>query len=234
MTDSAMSVDPRGNDSEALLERFRARDEAALADLYDLMGARAYGLAFRVLRDGSAAEDVVQNAFATLWEQADRLDAGRGSIQGLLLTIVHRRAIDAARARQRTLARSGTLEVDPPDGAPTPAEAVAASDEAQERSREVRAALEVLPDTQRQVVMLAYFEGMSQQDIASSLDVPLGTVKSRLRLAMQRLRYEFSTAETETALDQVATSSVDADADTAEGSDPDEDSDTAEDGAAHA
>ena len=93
--------------SGTLLERFRARDEGALADLYDLMGARAYGLAFRVLHDGAAAEDVVQNAFATLWEQADRLDPGRGSIEGLLLTIVHRRAVDAARSRQRQSTRPG-------------------------------------------------------------------------------------------------------------------------------
>ena len=99
--------------SGTLLERFRARDEGALADLYDLMGARAYGLAFRVLHDGAVAEDVVQNAFATLWEQADRLDPGRGSIEGLLLTIVHRRAVDAARSRQRQSTRSAPLDVDP-------------------------------------------------------------------------------------------------------------------------
>jgi len=183
------------SESNALLERFRARDEAALADLYDLMGSRAYGLAFRVLRDGPAAEDVVQNAFATLWEQADRLDEARGSIQGLLLTIVHRRAIDAARSRQRHAAHTGPLEVDPADGDPTPMDAVVASDEAQERARDVQAALQVLPEAQRQVVLLAYFEALSQQDIAALLDVPLGTVKSRLRLAMQRLRHEFGSQD---------------------------------------
>ena len=180
------------SESRALLERFRARDEGALADLYDLMGSRAYGLAFRVLRDSAAAEDVVQHAFATLWEQADRLDGERGSIQGLLLTIVHRRAVDAARSRQRQGARSAPLEFDPADGDPNPMDAVIADDEAQERTREVRAALQVLPEAQRQVVLLAYFDGLSQQDIAERLEIPLGTVKSRLRLAMQRLRHEFS------------------------------------------
>ena len=183
MTDS----DPRD-----LLERFRARDEGALAELYDLMGARAYGLAFRVLRDGSAAEDVVQQAFTTMWEQADRLDGARGSIQGLLLTVVHRRAVDAARTRQRHQSRSGPMEFEPADGAPTPMEAVVTADESRERTREVQAALQVLPDAQRQVVQLAYFDGLSQQDIATRLDVPLGTVKSRLRLAMQRLRHELT------------------------------------------
>ena len=183
--------------SGTLLERFRARDEGALADLYDLMGARAYGLAFRVLHDGAAAEDVVQNAFATLWEQADRLDPGRGSIEGLLLTIVHRRAVDAARSRQRQSTRSAPLDVDPADGGPTPMEVVVAEDEAAERAREVRAALQVLPEAQREVVMLSYFEGLSQIDIAARIEVPLGTVKSRLRLAMQRLRYELGTVEAE-------------------------------------
>ena len=183
--------------SGTLLERFRARDEGALADLYDLMGARAYGLAFRVLHDGAVAEDVVQNAFATLWEQADRLDPGRGSIEGLLLTIVHRRAVDAARSRQRQSTRSAPLDVDPADGDPTPMEVVVADDEAAERAREVRAALQVLPEAQREVVMLSYFEGLSQIDIAARIEVPLGTVKSRLRLAMQRLRYELGTVEAE-------------------------------------
>ncbi len=184
------------SDPGDLLERFRAQDEGALADLYDLMGSRAYGLAFRVLRDGPAAEDVVQQAFATLWQQADRLDGARGSIQGLLLTIVHRRAVDAARGRQRQQMHSGPLDFEPADSAPTPMESVVAGDEARERTREVQAALQVLPDTQRQVVMLAYFDGLSQQDIAARLDVPLGTVKSRLRLAMQRLRHEFIPPET--------------------------------------
>jgi RNA polymerase sigma-70 factor (ECF subfamily) len=183
------------SESSALLERFRARDEGALADLYNLMGSRAYGLAFRILRDGAAAEDVVQNAFTTLWEQSDRLDEARGSIQGLLLTIVHRRAVDAARSRQRQSSHVGPLEVDPVDGDLTPLDAVVAGDEAQSRAREVQAALAVLPESQRQVVLLAYFEARSQQDIAALLDVPLGTVKSRLRLAMARLRHELGTAE---------------------------------------
>lgn len=207
------------SESSALLERFRARDEGALADLYDLMGSRAHGLAFRVLRDGPAAEDVVQNAFATLWQQADRLDEARGSIQGLLLTIVHRRAIDAARSRQRHAAHAGPLEVDPADGDPTPMDTVVASDEAQERARSVQAALQVLPETQRQVVLLAYFEALSQQDIAALLDVPLGTVKSRLRLAMQRLRHEFGSQDLASGTSSSLTDEADAPSNTDRASD---------------
>ena len=87
------------------------------------------------------------------------------------------------------------MAFEPADSAPTPMEAVVTADETRERTREVQAALQVLPEAQRQVVQLAYFDGLSQQDIAARLDVPLGTVKSRLRLAMQRLRYEFTATE---------------------------------------
>ncbi len=182
-------------ESGSLLERFRAREEGALAELYDRTSGRAYGLACRVLRDGAAAEDVVQEAFASLWEQADRLDAGRGGIEGLLLTVVHRRAVDHARARQRQRERSAPPEVEPAEADPTPLEPVVADGEAAEHARQVRAALQVLPEAQRQVVTLAYFGGRSQQEIAERIDVPLGTVKSRLRLAMQRLRYELGAPE---------------------------------------
>lgn len=174
------------SDPEQLLERLRDRDERALADLYDEMGGRAYGLAYQVLRDGAAAEDAVQAAFTMIWEQGGRLDPGRGSVQGLLLTIVHRRAIDAARARQRYDLRNGQLVVDPADEATTTLDALVADD----RASEVRSALSALPEVQRTIVLLAYFDGLTHQEIAARLTIPLGTVKSRLRLAMQRLRTE--------------------------------------------
>lgn len=198
---------PPSSLTTSLLDRFRAGDESALGVLYDSVGARAYGLALRVVRDGPTAEDVVQSAFATLWQQADRLDESRVSIEGLLLTVLHRRAVDAARARARRLGLALPLDLEPVEEA-TPADETVVGDAlvesalidsalidstgAEERAREVRSALEVLTETQREVVILAYFDGLSQQDIASLLEVPLGTVKSRLRLAMQRLRYELA------------------------------------------
>lgn len=174
------------SDPDHLLERLRDRDERALADLYDEMGGRAYGLAYRVLRDGAAAEDAVQAAFTMIWEQGDRLDPGRGSVQGLLLTIVHRRAVDAARARQRHEFRNGPLAIDPADEAPTTLDALVADD----RAAGVRSALSALSEVQRTIVLLAYFDGLTHQEIAARLELPLGTVKSRLRLAMRRLRTE--------------------------------------------
>jgi RNA polymerase sigma-70 factor (ECF subfamily) len=99
---------------------------------------------------------------------------------------VHRRAIDAARARQRHDARNGQLIVDPVDEAETTLDALVADD----RASEVRSALSALPDVQRTIVLLAYFDGLTHQEIAARLTIPLGTVKSRLRLAMQRLRTE--------------------------------------------
>jgi len=88
------------SDSTRLLARLRERDEFALAELYDRMSRRAFGLAYQVLRDGSAAEDAVQAAFVAVWEQAARLDPNRGSVEGFLLTVVHRRAVDAVRMGQ--------------------------------------------------------------------------------------------------------------------------------------
>lgn len=174
-----------------LLERLRSRDEDALADLYDLMAPRAFGLAYQVLGDRFAAEDVVQTAFVTVWEQAGQLDSTRGSIEGYLLTIVHRRAVDALRVRMREQSRSGPLPIDPPDGAASALDRLVAGD----RADQVRAALGSLPEAQYRIVTLAYYRGLTQQQIAEQEGVPLGTVKSRLRLAMEHLRDSLGASE---------------------------------------
>ena len=109
-----------GEGQSDLVARLRSGDETALTELYDATVRRAFGLAYRVLGDGAAAEDVLQAAYLRLWEQAEQLDEARGSVEGLLMTIVHRRAVDAARARARDRGRTDSLEaratpVDPPD-----------------------------------------------------------------------------------------------------------------------
>ena len=88
-----------GGGADPLIERLRAGDESALAELYDTTVRRAFGLAYQILRDGAAAEDVVHAAFAMVWEQIDRLDARRGTAEAFLMTVVHRRAVDALRTR---------------------------------------------------------------------------------------------------------------------------------------
>jgi RNA polymerase sigma-70 factor (ECF subfamily) len=177
------------NEDVRFAARLQARDGAALRELFEREGRRALGLAYRVLGDHAAAEDAVQEAFAQLWERADRLDPAGGRIESLLMTIVYRRAIDMARVR-----RNGASPLPPPDMLPQVDERAAvmldrvldllSSDGLR---RKLRAALDGLPDEQRRVVELAYFQGLTLREIADRDGVPLGTVKSRVRLAMAKL-----------------------------------------------
>lgn len=169
--------------------RLQARDPSALRELFEREGRRALGLAYRVLGDHAAAEDAVQEAFAQLWERADRLDPAGGRIESLLMTMVYRRAIDLARTR-----RNGAVALPPPDTLPhVDADAAAVLDRVLDLlssdglRRRLRAALGGLPEEQRRVVEHAYFDGMTLREIAESEQIPLGTVKSRLRLAMAKL-----------------------------------------------
>jgi RNA polymerase sigma-70 factor (ECF subfamily) len=167
--------------------RLARRDRTALAELYDACSGRAFGLAYRVTGDGPAAEDVVHDAFLWMWEHGDRVDATRGSPEALLLTVTHRRAIDYVRKRSRQDARRPGGEVFP-DAIDEQALALLAEvDEAEVRER-VLVALEGLNPEQREAVDLAFFQGMTHQQIAAARSLPVGTVKSRLRLAMGRLR----------------------------------------------
>jgi len=168
-----------------LVARLQARDPAALAELYDAMSRRAFGLAMRVIGDEAASADVVQEAFVWLWEQADRLDARRGRAEGLLMTIVHRRAIDAARRRQRLTARTRPVE-DADLLADAEGEAEPDVDERQYAA--IRASFPTLPAEQRLVLEQVYFLGLTQTEVAATNGVPLGTVKSRLRLGLEKLR----------------------------------------------
>ena len=175
-------------DDASLLRRVQAGDDQALAALYDRHGGAAYGLAYRIAGDAATAEDAVQEAFVSLWRQAPRFDAERGQVRSWLLTIVHHRAIDFVRRK------TNRPERQLPDGAeeflvdagPAPHEAVASS----MQSALVREAVRRIPEDQRRTVEMAYFGGMTHVEIAEAMGVPLGTVKSRLRIAMEKLRDE--------------------------------------------
>ena len=163
----------------------RGRDRDALAELYDRVADRAYGLAYRILNDGGAAEDAVHDAFVAIWERVDRLDAARGRVESLALTIVRYKALDAARARSRRGARSTELDFDLAD------EDVEDMTDAVSRSLQmetVTEALREITEDQRQVIELAYFGGLSMREIAEEVSAPVGTVKSRARLGMAKLR----------------------------------------------
>jgi RNA polymerase sigma-70 factor (ECF subfamily) len=156
-----------------------------MESLYDRLGRQAFGLAYRILGDGPLAEDVVQEAFLTVWRQAERLDPARGRVTSFLMTVVHHKAVDLLRTRLGRTARH--LPLDPSaieQQGPDILEAVADS----LRRDAIREALQSLPQEQRKPIEMAYFEGLTHVEIAEALGVPLGTVKSRLRLGLEKMR----------------------------------------------
>jgi RNA polymerase sigma-70 factor (ECF subfamily) len=176
---------PDADSDDALLDAIRRRDETAIAALYDRYGRLAFGLAYRVVGERNAAEDVVQEAFLSIWRRAASFETTRGSVRTWVLSIVHHRAIDRLRGTAGRTRQDAPLD----DFERT----LASDDPWREVSlvlqREtLQKAIATLPDPQRQAVELAYFDGYTQQEIAAKMDVPVGTVKGRLRLAMQRLR----------------------------------------------
>ena len=168
-----------------LLHRSGLGDEAAFAEFYDATSARAYGLALRVVRNPAHAEEVTQEAYLDAWRSSARYDVGRGSAAGWFLTIVHRKAVDRVRSVEAATARDEgwNRETAPVDHDQT-VEAAHASLEA----ARVRGAVATLTDVQRQAVELTYFGGYTHTEVATLLDVPLGTAKTRIRDGLIRLR----------------------------------------------
>lgn len=167
---------------EALVALVARYDDGALGELYDRYGRVAFGLARRVLRDATLAEDAVQDAFLAVWRTAGRFVPERAQARTWLLTIVHRRAVDLVRREERR--RTDPLEATPGGVADDASEAVWLS---LERDR-IRDALAKLPDQQREALELAYFDGFTQSQLAESLGEPLGTIKSRMFNGLSRLR----------------------------------------------
>jgi RNA polymerase sigma-70 factor (ECF subfamily) len=159
---------------------------SAFETIFDRHGSVAYSLAYRVCGRSAVAEEIVQEAFLSLWRSRARYDPARGSVRSWLLLVVHNRAVDALR---RTRAGAGDLARDPilADRRPAPelTESLAVG---REEARRVRQALDDLPNEQRQVIELAYFAGLTHVEIAQRIGLPVGTVKSRMRLGMQKLR----------------------------------------------
>jgi RNA polymerase sigma-70 factor, ECF subfamily len=171
--------------TDALLAaRLAAGDDYALAEAFDHLAPTVYGAALRVLGEGSAAQDVVQDVFVELWSHPDRYNPAAGTLGTYLNLLARHRAVDLLRSELRRLARQARhhrLTLDGRD--PSPIDAVAAADTAEA----VRAAVSLLPDDQRQAVELAYFQGLSYREVALATGIPEGTAKSRLRLALAKL-----------------------------------------------
>lgn len=167
------------------MERLASGDLGALDRLYEHYGAMSYSIAYRITRDSSAAEDVVQEAFLGVWRNAARYADARGTVRTWLLSIVHHRAIDAIRRRRPTTELPET-EAGLPTNLTMPdtwTEVAAGLDRLT-----VQAALARLSDVQREAIELAYFAGLTQTEIAERTGAPLGTVKGRLRLGLDALR----------------------------------------------
>ena len=172
-------------DLAELLKLSGRGDEAAFAQLYDATAARAFGLAVRVVRDPAQAEEVTQEAFLEIWRTASRFDKERGSAVSWILTLVHRKSVDRVRSAEASTRRDTTYhQSDVSVEHDSTAEAAQASMEA----RRVRQALGSLTEVQRQALELAYFKGYTHTEVATMLDLPLGTAKTRIRDGLIRLR----------------------------------------------
>jgi RNA polymerase sigma-70 factor (ECF subfamily) len=182
---------PSSQADRDLLVRAADGDQQAIAALYDRYGGVLYAVAYRVARQRADAEDAVVEAFTQAWRDASRFEASRGSVAGWLTMIARSRALDIVRARSRRDRITASASSREPEGSlamgSSPADP-AASYDTTERKRQVQAALETLSPPQRQAIELAFFEGLSQSEIAQRLEEPLGTIKTRVRLGMQKLR----------------------------------------------
>lgn len=171
-----------------LARRLVDADGAALSQLYQRFGRPCYSLARRICVDEGLAEDVVQEVFLTLWRDPSRFDPSRGSFATWLLTLIHHKAVDAVRRESTIRRRMVATPEAGEDWSPTPVPGADQAAMARVAAGQVRAALHRLPVEQRQVLALAYFGGHTQREIAVLTSVPLGTVKSRMFTAVQRLR----------------------------------------------
>ena len=178
---------PRSEADEALVARVAQSDPDALDEVYGRYARSVYGLAYRILGEPAAAEDVVQDVFLKLWRQPGSYNAERGSLGSWLLGVGHNRAIDVLRRRrshqEQALPEAGE-PVLVPDGLVDMADVASV----REASEAVRRALMRIPPEQRRVIEMAFFEGKTHVEISEELGEPLGTAKTRIRLGMRKLR----------------------------------------------
>jgi RNA polymerase sigma-70 factor (ECF subfamily) len=192
---ASLRPDRGADDDAAIVARVASGDAAALGSLYDAHARSVYSLALRILGNESDAEDLVQEVFAEAWRRSRSYDASRGPVIAWLVTMTRSRAIDRVRARR---ARPDLRDADDardvrdfPSTQAGPADQVLADEDA----RRVRTALAALPLLQRLAIELAYYEGLTQSEIADRLEEPLGTVKTRIRLGLIKLREALAEAD---------------------------------------
>ncbi len=171
-----------------LVARLVAGDDSALGLIYDRFGSLVFGLARSISHDEQISREVSQDVFTHLWEFPDRVDLSRGSLKSYLATLAHRRAVDAVRRSERHTRTEDRVRA---QSAPVTAASDVAVLDATARvwqAERLTALMDLLPADQREALRLAYFEGCTYRQVASQLGIPEGTAKSRLRLALARLR----------------------------------------------
>jgi RNA polymerase sigma-70 factor (ECF subfamily) len=171
------------SDDLALIAAIAGGDREALARLYDRYASRLLALAVRMLGDRREAEDVLHDVFIEVWQHAGDFDAARGSVRAWLFVRMRSRTLDRGRRSGRARAREAEQPVPEPGPALDPSRVA--------DQHRILAALAALPEPQRQVIELSYFRGLSSSALAATLDVPIGTVKSRVAAALAKLRAEF-------------------------------------------
>jgi RNA polymerase sigma-70 factor, ECF subfamily len=174
-------VDP---DLTRLIAGVADGDQSAFASVYDVLVPTVYGVVRRVLRDPSQAEEVTQEVFVEIWRQAARFDSARGSVRTWAVTIAHRRAVDRVRSEQSHRDRQVSVAAATVDAPASPEDGALETDDRQR----ARAAMATLPPQQREALELAFYDGLTHVQIADRLGVALGTVKTRIRDGLIRLR----------------------------------------------
>ena len=181
-------VDYESLDDQQLIQRVSRVDKDALEALYNRFRTPVFSLAMFMLKQPALAEEVTQDIFLNIWLKASSFNSERGQPRAWIMSVAHHKIVDLIRSRRRTIVNTDpadyeTLDLLPAGGASTEAQV----EQTLERERIMRA-LNTIPESQREVIMLAYFEGYTQSEMAERLDQPLGTVKTRVRLAIQKLR----------------------------------------------
>jgi RNA polymerase sigma-70 factor (ECF subfamily) len=174
------------DDDRLAVDRMAQGDASSLAALYDRHARAIYSLAIRILSDAAEAEDVVQEVFTQAWRQANRYDAARAPVAGWLMIITRARSLDRLRRRKSRITATELDASTPHPRDPDPSQELQAI--TAEQAERLRGALGALPDGQRMAIELAYYQGLTQTDIAERLQQPLGTIKTRIRTGLLKLR----------------------------------------------
>ncbi|HKL18090.1 MAG TPA: sigma-70 family RNA polymerase sigma factor [Halalkalibaculum sp.] len=177
------------DDEVELMKRIKARDEEALAELYDLYNRLLYGMIISIVKKREEAEDVLQEVFIKIWESASTFDEERGNVYSWLVTLARNKAIDRIRSKDYKTQKKASQDVDAPEfflkgDKFDPLETTIFSD----RTELVKRALDKIPESQSEVLKIAYYRGLTQREISEQLEIPLGTVKTRMRQGMIKLK----------------------------------------------